>query len=167
MKIKNLAAVLLTIFAANTYADKVTFDMAAEQDAAARANNYSVNVGSPSGGMSSIALESSGSGDGWNKHWSGSTTGAISVPRSAKEIFVRYTTSGNASATGYDIFPVNGGNITFAVASTRRNSSSQNHEWSCSTSASGTYSNYRLTGGSSTNTHRCKASVNLTMVMYR
>lgn len=106
---KNLVVALAALFSLNSYADKVTFDMAVEQDNAARANNYSVNVGAPEGGMDSSALVGNSS-SGWKPHWSGTTTGSVSIPGNAKEVFV-------VTSNGTHSFPKNGGAFTLETVS--------------------------------------------------
>lgn len=168
---KTITAALAVCFALNAYAsEKITLDMAIEQDAAARAYNNSVDMGALQGGMSQDALENTGSGAGWKAHWSGSTIGSVSIPRSAKEVFVRYSINGSSLSPGYNQFPVNGGAITFATASdSDRNGSSESaQQWSCSVVAKGQYSNFTVSGQQAQDRFkRCLAKVAITSVMYR
>lgn len=161
---KTLVIALATLLAGNAHA-KVTFEIAAEQDAAARAYNNSVNKGAPIGGLDDIALEESSGGDAWKSHWTGRTTGSVSVPRNAKEVFVRYTNPNNAS--GYTTFPTNAGGFSIGSHSSSYSSNSHHNQNSdCSITASGNYSNYSV-GGADRRSGRCHARVYITSVMYR
>lgn len=163
---KTLVIALATLLAGNAHA-KVTFEIAAEQDAAARAYNNSVNKGAPIGGLDDIALEESSGGDAWKSHWTGRTTGSVSVPRNAKEVFVKYQKGVRNHSNGYDIVPVNAGSLIIASDSASWTSSSQNHDRHCSASASAKYSNYTVSGGQEYTGVHCNVAVYITSVMYR
>lgn len=161
---KTLVIALTALLVGNVHA-KVTFEDAVQQDADARAYNNSINKGAPIGGLNPEALEeNSASGEGWKPHWTGSTTGSISVPHNAKEVFVKYTLSGrnSHSETGMTSFPVNAGGIEIARKTDARNQ--------CRATAVGTFSNHRVNGQSRGNSHmgsNCTAYVSITNVMYR
>lgn len=163
---KTLVIALATLLAGNAHA-KVTFEIAAEQDAAARAYNNSVNKGAPIGGLDDIALEESSGGDAWKSHWTGRTTGSVSVPRNAKEIFVKYQQGGKNAGVAYKTFPVNAGAINIGSQSASWNSSSQNHDSSCSATATATYANYVVKGDKRRTGTFCDVAVYITSVMYR
>ncbi|ANS88118.1 hypothetical protein RJD38_21650 (plasmid) [Vibrio scophthalmi] len=164
---KTITAVLAVCFALNAYAgEKITLDMAIEQDAAARAYNNSVDMGALKGGMSQAALETTGGGTGWKAHWSGSTTGSVAIPGNAKEIFV-------VTSNGTHSFPKNSGAFTLETVS-RSNQS-------LTATATSRFTGSSVIGGSQTKTaykdcssngnRQCKytasASVYINKVMYK
>lgn len=164
---KTLVIALTSMLAVNAHAEKVTFEMAAAQDAAARAHNNAVSKGAPIGGFGPDALVETSSGDAWKSHWTGKTTGSVSVPRNAKEIFVKYQQGGKNAGVAYKTFPVNAGAINIGSQSASWNSSSQNHDNSCSASATATYSNFVVKGDKERTGTFCDVAVYITSVMYR
>ena len=145
---------------------KVTYEDAVASSADYYQSNAAVNKPPREGvGLLPSELQDTSSGEGWTQYWSGSTTGGIGIPRSAKEVFVRYVRG--RSITGHDTFPTNGGAVTFAGDSQSKNSNSENNDWgSCSVSALGQYSNFVISGGESSD-KVCNASVRITGIMYR
>lgn len=159
---KTITITLTALLALNAHA-KVTFEQAVAEDAAARANNNAIDMGAPIGGMSRDALIDNGPSSDWKHLYSGSTTGSISIPANAKEVFV--ITSIGSTHT----FPKNVGAITL---NTVKNSKAVARATFNGTAVSGQHTEERWLGSCASESHTncpkyATASISINKVMYK
>ncbi|EHD1698875.1 hypothetical protein JR728_004536 [Vibrio vulnificus] len=151
-----------------TFAEKVTYEDAVASSAAFYETNNAVNSPPSDRGLGPEEQQSQVSdGASWIEHWSGKTTGSVSVPQSAKEVFIKYISKSGQEE--YVVVPTNAGRVPFTAYSISDSgeSSSGHNNWSCSESASGVYSNFTVTGDKKGRLGRCYAVVFITGIMYR
>ena len=166
---KKTLALLIALAISNTALAKVNYDDAISSNDQYYSQTESVHITPSNQGLEGFELQDTSSGDGWTQYWSGSTTGGIGIPRSAKEVFVRYTTSSKGTdnsftnTQGYNSFPVNGGTLVFAKGRSTRSFSSD----SCSVTTTGNFANFVVSGSSASDGWYCQASVIVNSVMYR
>jgi hypothetical protein len=158
---------LMLVLSGSAFA-KVTYDDAVNSSSDYHSSNEEQSLSPRVGfGLGPDELQDDGSGDGWISHWNGKTVGSVSIPRNATEVFVKYQQGGKNASIGYKSFPVNAGSINIGSQSASWNSSSQNHDNSCSASATATYSNFVVKGDKERTGIFCDVAVYITSVMYR
>ncbi|PMM42866.1 hypothetical protein [Vibrio splendidus] len=147
---------------------KVTLEDVYKADEAQRAKDlaafeqYKIDFGKP---LKPPIESTAGQVEPWTSLWSGSSTGSIAIPRQAKEVFVKYKKGSTYSSAA---FPVNAGTVTIDSISKNWSSNSQNHDRSCSATATARYSNYNVSGHFARGSYsQCDVAIYITKVMYR